>query len=326
VDQSIEPARRLLEANPDLAVYQLHDPVNDRPVLNHAAYFRVKRRTLGHAYRAFLDRTLASDGTLLLVECERTWPATLVGNRHTFQLGGIGGVRIEEYFQGGPRVAEFLKHYRSPYRRWNPPASDGEHPEAEWGFERALREDVMDWARARGRRVVRLVFREPEDLSPLVADLYRWWYRRRRQQADRLVVDSFFLLDPWWTIRTGAAPYWAVFNTEPSDRCLAEYLESTESYLEIYAMLLSNMVDAIGGVPPEEWRRIISSHARRSSGLLGVDERQYPRDFGTIARYHAALKRLQPHRRPPVPLTIADLEEFVSRGGHPEVRWIEVSP
>src|SRR5918995_2925327 len=65
VDQSIAPARRLLEANPDLAVYQLHDPVNDRPVLNHAAYFRVKRRTLGDAYREFLDRTLATGGTLL---------------------------------------------------------------------------------------------------------------------------------------------------------------------------------------------------------------------------------------------------------------------
>jgi hypothetical protein len=324
VAHAIEPARRLLEANPDLAVYQLHDPVNDRPVLNHAAYFRVKRRTLGHAYREFLDRTLAPGGTLLLVECERTWPATLISERHVFQLGGIGGVSIEEYFHGGPRVEDFLKHYGSSYRRWDPPTPDGEQPEAEWGFDAAVREDVMAWARARGRRLVRLVFREPEDLSPLVADLYRWWYRRRGQPADRLVVDSFFLLDPWWTLRTGAAPYWAVFNTEPSAQCLAEYLERTEPYDEIHAMLLSNMVDAIGGVAPAELRRVIGQHARGRAGLLGVDEGEYPRDFGTIARYHVALKRLQPHRSPPAPLTLAELEAFVSGGGHPQVRWIEV--
>jgi hypothetical protein len=223
-------------------------------------------------------------------------------------------------------VAEFLEHYGSAHRRWHPPPTEGEHPEAEWGFDHALRDDVIAWALGRRRRVVRLVFREPEDLSPLVADLYRWWYRRRGQPADRLVIDSFFLLDPWWTLRTGAAPYWAVFNTGPSDRCLAQYLDAAEPYDEIYAMLLSNMVDAIGGVPPAEWRRIISRHARRASGLLGVDEREYPRDFGTIARYHNALKRLQPQRTPPARLTITELEEFVGRGGHPQVHWIEVSP
>ncbi|HZA98034.1 MAG TPA: hypothetical protein VE399_04600, partial [Gemmatimonadales bacterium] len=70
---------------------------------------------------------------------------------------------------------------------------------------------------------------------------------------------------------------------------------------------------------------IIAGHARRTSTLLGVDEREYPRDFGTIARYHGALKRLRPHRPPPAPLTIAELEEFVGSDGHPEVRWMEGS-
>jgi hypothetical protein len=324
VAHALVPARQLLDANPDLAIYQLHDPVNDRPVLKHATYFRVKRRTLGHAYREFLDHTLAPGGTLFLVECERTWPATPVGERHMFQFGGVGGVRLEEYFHGGPRVAEFLEHYGSPYRRWEPPDAEGEHPEAEWGFDPALREEVIAWARACGCRLVRLVFDEPEHLSPLVADLYRWWYRRRGQPADRLVVDSFFLLDPWWTLRIGAAPYWAVFNTEPSAGRLAEYLDGTEPYDEIHAMLLSNMVDAIGAASPAEWRRIIVKHSRRSASLLGVKDSEYPRDFGTIAGYQSALKRLRPHRPPPAPLTLAELGAFLSGGGYPLVRWIEV--
>ena len=36
---------------------------------------------------------------------------------------------------------------------------------------------MLRFARERGYRVRRIVFDEPEALSPLVADLYRWWYR-----------------------------------------------------------------------------------------------------------------------------------------------------
>jgi hypothetical protein len=50
-------------------------------------------------------------------------------------------------------------------------------PEAEWGFAPALRDDVEDFARRHGYRVQRVVFEDAEDVSPMVADLYRWWYQ-----------------------------------------------------------------------------------------------------------------------------------------------------
>lgn len=57
--------------------------------------------------------------------------------------------------------------------------------------------DVERLARRRGWRVRRLVFTEPEDFSPLVAELYRWWYRERGFDSRRLIVESFILLEPW---------------------------------------------------------------------------------------------------------------------------------
>ncbi|MBB4917237.1 hypothetical protein FHS44_004345 [Streptosporangium saharense] len=61
-------------------------------------------------------------------------------------------------------------------------------------------------------------FTEPEDLSPVVADLYRDWYQRRDPPADRLLAECFLFLEPWWTLRSGSVPYWMVFNTDPPAR------------------------------------------------------------------------------------------------------------
>ncbi|MDP8905562.1 MAG: hypothetical protein M3N29_09690 [Chloroflexota bacterium] len=92
-----EPARRLLDANPDLALHQMHDPNQDRPMLNHMSFFRLKRMRLGNAYRRFIERTLAPGGTIVVVDCARRWPGTTVQDRHVFQFGGMGAVTPEEY-------------------------------------------------------------------------------------------------------------------------------------------------------------------------------------------------------------------------------------
>jgi hypothetical protein len=194
----------------------MHDPNQDRLMVQRMTYFRVKHLRLPEAYAQFLEETLEPGGTLFLVECGLRWPTTRVGERHLFQFGALGGATPAEYLHGGPRVEAYLRRYDSPRRRWDPPEPDGEHPEAEWGFEPALRADVEALARRRGWRLRRIVFDQPEDLSPLVADLHRWWYRRLGRPDGRLLVESFVLLDPYWALRTGAVPFWMVFNVEPS--------------------------------------------------------------------------------------------------------------
>jgi hypothetical protein len=71
--------------------------------------------------------------------------------------------------------------------------------------------------------------------------------------------------------------------------------------------------------------RALARAARRARGrgrFLGVEERSYPRDLATFARYHAALPKLSEPVEPE-PLSWSELEDFIegnrSRFG---VRWL----
>jgi hypothetical protein len=159
-----EPARRLLEANPELQLHHMNDANQDRLMIQHMTYFRVKRLVLGKAFEDFIERSLVPGGTLILSECSLKWPTRRMGDRYVFQHGALGGATPEEFHEGSERVAEYLERYGSHRRRWPSPENDGERPEAEWGFEAALREDAERFASERGYRLRLLTFDEPEHL------------------------------------------------------------------------------------------------------------------------------------------------------------------
>jgi hypothetical protein len=316
------PARALLAANPELQLHHMHDANQDRLMIQRMTYFRVKRLRLGATYERFLERTLPAGATLFVLECQLTWPTTRVAERHFFQHGALGGVTPEEYKRGSARVADYLRRYGSHRRRWEYPAADAERPEAEWGFEPALREDIARLARRRGYRVRRIVFEEPEILSALVADLYRWWYRQRRLPANRLLVESFIVMEPRWAVRTGSVPFWMVFNKQPSAERLERYLDSGDPYDEINLMLFSHGVESVGLVPIERWRSILQ-RARQRGRFIGVDEQAFPRDFATFVRYYTDLKQIPARYPPPAPLALSQLDAFLEEAaGHYPVQWI----
>jgi hypothetical protein len=265
---------------------------------------------------------LEPGGTIILVDCRLSWPVTDCGGRHLFQFGALGGASAEEVHHGSPRVAEYLRRYRSHRTRWDPPKANLIAPEAEWGFAPPLAHEVLAYAAERGCSVRRLVFGQPEAMSPLVADLHRWWNDRRGLPSTRLLVDSFILMEPYWCLRTGSVPFWMVFNTEGSFAALQSYL-STRVFEEIYATLFSHGVDSIGLPSAAEWRELIE-HASLRSKFIGVDPSAFPRDFAVYARYHDALIRAIPHRYPlPAPLTLAQVDHFLRTNAHRyDVDWV----
>jgi hypothetical protein len=311
-----EPGALFLERNPHTQLHQMHDPNQDRLMVRQMAYFRVKRLRLGPAYERFLLRALEPGGLILIVECGLSWPTTRLGPRHLFQFGGLGGATVTDYHCGGQRVADYLARYKSRHARWDAPIPDGESPEAEWGFEETLREDIERLARRHGWRVMRMRFDRPEDLSPVVADFYRQWYRERGLDGQRLLVESFVLQDPYWTLRTASVPFWMVFNKEPSARALAAYLDRADPFDEIAMMLFSHGVESVGLVRIEQWRALLD-RARRRGLFIGVDERAFPRDFAVFTRYHHDLLAKIKERHPlPAPLPLSILEDLRMPDGH----------
>lgn len=316
-----DAGRALVDANPDLVLHHMHDANQDRLMVSGMSYFRVKWQRLPRAYRAFLRDHLEPGGTVITSECELTWPVTRVGERYLFQHGALGGATIEEFRHGGPRIADYLARYGSPYRRWEAPEPDAEAAEAEWGFDPALLADIRELTSGPDWNHVRLRFAGPEALSPAVADLYRRWYERRGIPPDRLLAESFVILEPWWTLRTGSVPYWMVFNTEPSLRSLLAYLDADgrAPFDEIRLMLFSHGVESAGLATIPQWREALD-RARKIGVFTGVDTRAYPRDFAVLARAHRELTRVRRTYPMPRPLDLATVAEHLA--DRPEIEWL----
>jgi hypothetical protein len=308
---------RLLAVSPDLQLHHMHDPNQDRLMVRRMMYFRLKWRRLPAAYRAFLAEALPPGGTIVVADCRQSWATTRVGERHVFQHGAVGGATEEDYLEGSPRVAGLLARVGAGRERWPSPAADGRSPEAEWGFERALLDDIGELARARGWKVVRLACDDPAQLSPPVADLYRGWNARRGLAESRLLVESFILLDPYWCLRPGAAPFWMTFNMEPSARRLERFLDERPPFDEIHLTLFAHGADSVGLPAIGRWRSL-AARARRDGRLAAVDETAYPAHFAVFARYNAALRRLP--RRHPLPPSLALEPTLAALADSPRLR------
>lgn len=313
------PGDALLDNNRGLALHHMHDPNQDRLMIAGMSYFRTKFRHLPAAYERFLRESLAPGGTLVTVECDLHWPSTRVNDRHFFQFGAYGGATFEEYHSGGPRVAEMLREYGSQQRSWDPPETDvADAPEAEWGFDTALLADLARFSREQERPLRRLRFAGPEDLSPAVANLYRDWYARRGLPTNRLLGESFLLMEPWWALRTGSVPYWLAFNTLGSHRSLRSYLDIADPYDEIRLLLFSHGADSIGLATADDWSQL-ANRATKVARLVGVDAEAYPRDFAVLARGHRELTRTRQLYPMPEPIGLSQAEKTLR--AHPELEW-----
>jgi hypothetical protein len=314
--EALAPTTRLVaHRNPEVSVYHMHDPAQDRPMLEGMTYLRLKRHSLGRTFERFLEERLAPGGTVLLVEVTRRWRSRAVGERAYFQFGCLGGVSEEEYHASGARIADYLARERSPRRRWEPPEPDARRPEAEWGFDPAMRPDLERVTARSGYRLRRLVVEEPQELSPFVADLYRWWYRRRGLPGQRLLVESYVQWDPLWAMRLGAVPFWSRFNMEPAYQELERYLDGAEPYDHIYLNLFSQGLCSPGVVPVGRWRELVASSARMHGEVIGVDEGAYPLDTGSSMRFQPAFAALSPRHPLPAPLDVAGIDRFLDTSG-----------
>ncbi|MEU9247018.1 hypothetical protein [Streptomyces sp. NPDC048385] len=316
LEAGLDLGRRLVEANPDLSLCRMHDPSQDRGMIVRFAYFRFKRLRLAATLEQFLEQRLAPGATIFILDATLTWPVSVLGERHRFQFGALGGMEPEEYRTGSERLARHLSEQGSGVRRWDAPPADGEHPEAEWGYDDTLTADVLAVAARCGYTVRRIRVGEPEHLSPLVADFHRWWYRRRGLPADRLLVETYNQWEPYWALRLGLVPLWLQFTARPSYDWLEQYLRRSDPYRRVDVNLFSNGLRSVGQVPAEDWGDIARRYATEAGGTIGVDEAAFPEDIGSTLRYGPALARLPQHHPLPPPVCVDELDEFLDQARH----------
>lgn len=112
-----ELGRRMVDRNPELPLSHMHDPVRDRAMLVRFLHFRFKRLRLGPTLERFLAERLRPGATIFIVDCTLHWPVSVLGDRHRFQFGALGGMSPEEYVHGSDRLAEHLSRLGVPGRR-----------------------------------------------------------------------------------------------------------------------------------------------------------------------------------------------------------------
>jgi hypothetical protein len=291
MDELADARAAFVAANPGVGVHHMHDANQDRLMIHRMGYFRFKYRDLPAAYAAFLRERLAPGGAVVIADCTERWPTTTAGPRQVFQHGAVGDATPDEYAHGGPRVAAFLAEHGARRRAWDPPAADGESPEAEWGFDEAILPGLTRLCQEEGFALDRLSFPRADTLSGPVAELYRAWYAEQGHDANRLLGSCFALIDAHTPLRRGLVPYWTLFGTRDAHDTLEEYLRGARPYHDIHLGLFSHGTHSIGLARVEDWRTVLD-HATRTGDYCGVDTRVYPQDFASNGRFHRAAQAL----------------------------------
>ena len=285
IDFGRQHARTLLAGNPDIDLHHMHDPNQDPLTLSRMAYFRVKWTRLPRAYERFLRDRLLPGAPIVVVHDESMWPVTRIGDRHTFQFGAQGGMDPDDYLAAA-----------------DAPAPDEEGPEAEWGLSDELVQPVREWATAHGHPVMEIRYRHPQDPAAAVAATTRDWLRHRGEPAQRLLVSSFVVHDPWRTITTASVPFWTFFPVRRAADDLASYLYGAV-YDDIDVMLFNHGTESVGLVSAAAWQQL-ADRAHSRGRLLGLDPTAYPADFSTFARYTRELRKLPQSPRTWSPLPV----------------------
>jgi hypothetical protein len=272
-DFGVRHAHKLLEPNPGVQLHHMQDANQDALSASQMAYFRVKWHRLPEAYRRFLSERLLPGAPILVVRDGSTWPVTRYGARHVFQVGAKGGMSADEYLDA-PGV----------------PVPDDTAAEAEWGFAESLLDSVRAWAEPAGHPVVEIRYDHPQDPAAPVADTVRAWLRGCGHPAQRLLVSSFIVHDPWRTITTASVPFWTFFPVRSAAADLDDYLDRA-TYDDIDIMLFSHGIHSRGLADAATWQRL-AGRARFRGRLLGTDSATFPADFTVFVRYTKALGSL----------------------------------
>lgn len=281
-------ARRLISANPEIAVRQVHDPVLWGAAAGTTVRLFARWRRVPAAYREFLRTRLASGGTVLLVRDARAWPVFDLGAGMSYQLGSpAAGLEPEDYLCAGPDLRQALRLAGADPGRWYPPAATlPVEGFAEQGPEQGYEEDLRSLATAGGWQLSGVLYPRPATLSIPVAELIRGWLAASGRADDRLAVECGRLLDPAQTLRSGLVPYWCESSLRSEIADAEWWLAGSRRFRTIDVLVEPPGRPSSTVAPIPQWRAI-SWFATVRGTVDRTGLRCYP--YGSLSARHAAV-------------------------------------
>ncbi|AGZ43849.1 hypothetical protein [Actinoplanes friuliensis] len=303
----------ILARNPQVSVRQVHDPVRRGPLCGSTITLHVRWRQLPPAYRHFLRTRLDPGAPVLLLRDTRSWPVVEPGPGHSFQLGSpASGLAPEQYSM---EYAPFRRlMYSIGEQSWPVPGWNGLPRYAELAGEPELDRDLRRLCADSGRPVHRALYRGPDALSSCVADLYRRMLAAAGRNADRCVIESGRLVDPWRVLKSGLVPFWCEFPSRAAVDAAEWWLAGSAPFDSV-----TGLPEAPGTVcdthaDVAQWRAV-SRFARHRPDLSRQAMGRYP--LLPLATSHAStvIRGLEKQSPDPDPLTMPDVVTALRQAG-----------
>jgi len=212
-------AAATLRRNRALAIVNHYDPLHKRLMMKHLNLIRYKLLNLPEAYKAFIFQTLRPGGTIIFTDCRYPWPMYFMGERHWFQVGGLGAVRPWDFIAGQHSEIAALQQAAGvePVGNWGlKDRTAFEMPESEWGALPPLHQQVAQFARENAYEFVALESSHPEHFSYLAFRVWRKLLRRAKIEPQGVFLETFTQIAPAATRAAALLPVWIPRNCEAS--------------------------------------------------------------------------------------------------------------
>jgi len=289
-------AKRILARNPDIALINHYDPLHDRFLVRWVNHIRYKLLDLPQAYQRAIRHWLKPGGTIIFIDCRYPWRQYRVGERHTFQVGGLGGVSDEQFLAGCPEIEAMQRREGSPFVGGRSPGSRHgwsldlpleTQPESEWGTLPEFRLACQSFAQEHGYGFLPLVGDSPEYYSALAFQAWLRILEKEDREPQAVFIDCFTQVNPWATRLSSLLPLWLPFNCTDSLSFLKRMVAELPRDRPVLFAPVPNFARTFDTVAIDAWLDALSGFEVH---LLGVNPRHYPADLAALFRFAPALR------------------------------------
>jgi hypothetical protein len=301
-------ANQIIDNNPDLSAIIHYDPLHDRFVVRRVGFIRVKLLEFHGEYIKFISENLKAGGNLILVGCSFPWLQYKLSDRINFQLGGLGGVTDQEYYDGSDRIEKYIKTERDFPERKHPLShkdwlleglTPEKQPESEWGLIESFADDVRNLAQMKKYNLVEIKLQHPDQLSKMVFYAFKDLISYEKSDiSPTIVMDSFTNSSPLFNRTISAIPLWLPFICSDSYDFAVSILDNEPENTRIFLSLHPSFANPFDLTPLYKWSTYLSRF--REVILLGVNPSKYPGDLTSYFRFYESIRRFSGQYQNPI--------------------------